>query len=238
MKKELLSNLKDSKHLISMISVESIIRMGYAMGLDHKTRVLDLCCCYGTLLKIWHENFGIKGLGVDICGDFIKKGQAILEDENISGLELCEADVLSYQDTRKYDVVICSETFESIENTLAMGHKFLGDEGILVYCKTYSKVENPPKTLTDFEGPLKTLSELNHTFNDLGYFLSHLATDTTEEWERYITHEGRKNLQGIKNNPSKDNVEWAKKWYDMYFDYRRPFEGQALFGLVKTDLSY
>jgi ubiquinone/menaquinone biosynthesis C-methylase UbiE len=238
MKKELLKNMRDSQHLISMISVESIIRMGYGMDLDNKTQVLDLCCGYGTLLKIWHENFGIKGVGVDLCGEFIEQGKDILKNENISAIELCKADVLSYEDTRKYDIVICSETFESIENTLAMGHKYLADDGVLVYCKTYSKVANPPKTLTDFEGPLKTLSELNHTFNDLGFFLSHLATDSIGEWERYISHEGRKNLKRIKENPTKENVEWAKKWYDLYFDYRRPFEGQALFGLVKTDLSY
>lgn len=235
MEKELIKNLKDSHYLISMISVENIIRMGYAMGLDENTQVLDLCCGYGTLLKIWHDNFGIKGVGVDICGDFIRKGQAILEDNNISDIDLYEGDVLSYEAERKYDVVLCSETFESIEYTLAMGQKYLTKDGILLYCKTYCKIENPPQALTDFEGPLKTLSELNHTFNDLGYFLSHFVTDSTEEWERYITHEARKNLQKVKKNPNKENIEWAKKWYDMYFDYRRPYEGQGLFGLVKID---
>jgi hypothetical protein len=38
----------------------------------------------------------------------------------------------------------------------------------------------------------------------------------------------------LRNNP--DNEEqraWINKWYNMYFTYRRPYEGQALFGLEK-----
>jgi len=27
--------------------------------------------------------------------------------------------------------------------------------------------------------------------------------------------------------------EWIDKWYNMYFDYRRQYEGQALFGLQR-----
>ncbi len=30
--------------------------------------------------------------------------------------------------------------------------------------------------------------------------------------------------------------EWIDKWYDMYFLYRREYEGQALFGLEKLQL--
>jgi len=224
---------KDSKHLISMISVESIIRMGYEMNLDEKTKVLDLCCGYGTLLKIWNDTFGVEGVGVDICHDFIQEGKTILKDENNDKILLCEDDVLNYSDEDKYDVVICSETFDSIEKTLSIGQKFLKSNGQLVYCKTYSKVENPPKELLDFEGPLLTLSELNQTFNKLGYYLTHLATDSNDDWERYITYEGRKNLKNIREDSNKENLDWAKKWYKMYFEFRRPYEGQGLFGLVK-----
>ena len=29
------------------------------------------------------------------------------------------------------------------------------------------------------------------------------------------------------------NDDWPNKWYRMYFEYRRPYQGHALFGLVK-----
>lgn len=34
--------------------------------------MLDLCCGYGEMLKIWYEAFGIQGIGVDIYGKFIQ----------------------------------------------------------------------------------------------------------------------------------------------------------------------
>ncbi|MTI70563.1 MAG: class I SAM-dependent methyltransferase [Firmicutes bacterium] len=225
---------EESNYLISMVSVEEIIRLGYSMGLTEKSNVLDLCCGYGEVLKIWNEVFGIYGTGVDICNDFIIKGQKRLEKAQITKVKLIEDDVTQYTDNIKYDVVILSETFDSIENTINLGEKFLKSNGMLVYCKTYSKVSNPPQELVEFEGELLTLDDLNSRFNKLGYYITHMASDSVSDWERYITSEARKNINNIRNNPNDiKRKEWADKWYKMYFKYRRLYEGQALFGVEK-----
>lgn len=51
--------LEDNAHLISMVPVEELVRFGYEIGLKEDRKVLDLCCGYGTLLKVWSEAFGI-----------------------------------------------------------------------------------------------------------------------------------------------------------------------------------
>lgn len=66
-------------------------------------------------------------------------------------------------------MVICSETFDSIENTFEMGEKYLRKGGVLAYHKVYTKTPNSPKEWIKYEGPLLTLSELNLKFNSLGY---------------------------------------------------------------------
>lgn len=217
-----------------MVSIDEIVRLGYSLELSESHNVLDLCCGYGQVLKTWHEAFGINGVGVDICKDFIETGRRRLEEAKINKINLVECDVLQYQDERKYDIVICSETFDSIENTLKLGEKYLKENGIIVYCKTYSKVDNPPQALEDFEGKLYTMNELNVHFNKLGYYITHLASDSTSDWERYITLEARRNLLNLKNKPNDPSKkEWADQWNEMYYKYRRKYEGQALFGLQK-----
>lgn len=225
---------EESSYLISMVSIDDLIKFGYSLELNEKTNVLDLCCGYGEVLKIWSEAFGVQGTGVDISHEFIEIGQKRLKDSENDKITLVEDDALTYSDLVKYDVVILSETFDSVEKTLSLGEKFLKASGILVYQKVYSKIQNPPKELLDFEGEVLPLQELNHKFRSLGYYITHMASDSNAEWERYITWSARRDMTTLRNNPQDlKNKEWIDKWYQMYFDYRRKYQGQALFGLEK-----
>lgn len=227
---------EESRYLISMVPIEELIRFGYSLGLNKESKVLDLCCGYGEVLKIWNEAFGISGTGVDIFQDFISVGEKRLHEAGIDKVRLICGDVLSYTDAEKYDVVICSETFDSIENTLSIGEKFRKDSGVLVYHKVYSKVENPPQELVDFDGIVMPLSQLNKEFNRLGYYLTNMASSTDSSWERYIMSQAKWNLENCRKNPDDAGAkEWMDKWNTMYFDYRRKYEGQAMFGLEKAD---
>jgi SAM-dependent methyltransferase len=229
-----LRKIEDAAYLISMVSVDEIIRFGFSCGLNERSRVLDLCCGYGTLLKIWHTAFGISGVGVDRCAEFIQKGGARLADAGGERIELVCADVLTYSDATQYDVVICSETFGTIQETLALGEKFLKPQGVLAYQKLYAKVPNPPQELVDFDEEVLPLNELNAIFNGLGYYVTHMASDTTSDWERYITWSARRDIARLRADPNDAQLkDWIDKWYRMYFEYRRPYEGQALFGLEK-----
>jgi len=231
---DIIKKCEESSYLIGMLSLDEIIRFGYSIGLNEESKVLDLCCGYGEILKIWNEAFGISGTGVDICNEFISAGKKRLSESGISKIRLIEGNVLSYFDDEKYDVVICSETFNTIEYTLRMGEKYLKESGILVYHKVYSKVPDPPQELLDFEGEVLPLQELNKEFNRLGYYITNMASDSVSDWERYIMWSARRNIEAYRKNTADTAAkEWMDKWYCMYFDYRRPYQGQALFGLEK-----
>ncbi len=232
---ETVKKLEESRYLISMVSVDELLRFGHAVGLNEQSHVLDLCCGYGTVLKIWHEAFGIRGVGVDLSHEFLSTGRQRLANAGIEAITLQEADVRHYADEQQYDVVICSETVDSIEYTLALGEKFLKSQGVLAYQKVYSRVPNPPQALLDFEGEVLPLDELHQEFRKLGYMLTYMASDSASEWERYITWDARRNIAKLRQNPKDIELEqWVETWYRMYFNYRRPYQGQALFGLEKV----
>lgn len=227
------SMIEDNAHLISMVPVEEILRLGYEIGLNENTKVLDLCCGYGTVLKVWSEAFGIEGVGIDLIEDFVTIGRERLKKSKNQKVTLIHGDVTKHVDTCKYDVVICSETIGSIANTLALGEKFLKPEGVLCYQKLYSKVMNPPQELIDFDEEVLPLSELNRIFNELGYGMVSMASDTPGMWEHYVVNwSGKRDMLWLKQNPDNEQIKnRIKRWYNMYFDYRRQYEGQALFGL-------
>ncbi len=228
--------LGDEAHLISMVPIPELLRFGYEAGLNENSRVLDLCCGYGTVLKVWSEAFGISGVGVDRDGYFISVGKERLDAERIEKIDLVCADVTEYEDGEKYDLVICSETIGTIADTLRLGERFLKNEGILAYQKLYSKVSCPPDELVEFDLEVLPLSELNRIFNENGYYLVSMASGSDGAWERYaVGFSNRSDVERLRGDPSdKDLREDIKYWLDMYFDNRRPYEGQALFGLVKV----
>jgi len=235
----ILKNLEDNAHLISMVPVDEILRFGYEIGLNENSKVLDLCCGYGTVLKVWNEAFGIFGVGVDHSEHYLTVGKERLKQASVEKVMLILDDVTAYKDNEKYDVVICSETIDTIQNTLALGEKFLKKEGLLAYQKLYSKVQNPPQELVDFDEEVLTLSELNRIFNELGFYMTCMASDTNGMWEHYVVNwSGKRDINMLRQNSNDEKygeklIQWIDKWYRMYFDYRRPYEGQALFGLER-----
>jgi len=98
----------------------------------------------------------------------------------------------------------------------------------------YSKIPNPPQELIDFDEEVLPLNELYKIFSNLGYYITHMASDTTGDWERYITWSAKRDISRLRENPEEENLRnWLDKWYTMYFKYRRSYEGQALFGLER-----
>lgn len=226
--------IADNQYLISMVSVDELLRLGYELGLDENSKVLDLCCGYGTVLKVWSEAFRISGTGVDRYREFLRAGKKRLKESGVDRIRLVHGDVTKYRDSTKYDVVICSETIDSIENTFRLGENFLKDGGTLLFQRVYSLSEHVPKELSEFDGGVYPISRLNEIFNGLGYYITNLATGTENDWNRYHTSSVRRDLEKLRKNP-KDTERKSRldEWNDMHFRYRMPLENQAMFCLQK-----
>ena len=94
---------EESQYLISMVPPDRLVSLGLRLAFDRETHILDLCCGYGEMLKLWHTAFGIRGVGVDVCREFIECGRRRQPDGE--AVHLICGDAQSYADDEKYDVV-------------------------------------------------------------------------------------------------------------------------------------
>ena len=232
---------EEREHLINMVSLERIVELGYNIGLNKNSRVLDLGCGYGTMLKIWSEAFGISGVGIDREAGFIEIGKRRMTSDRI---QLLAGDMFEYSDKEKFDIVVCTELslstkghdvpFQILSDGVHYLERFANHGGKLIFGRLFSKIANPPKELTDFDGELPTLGEIYNDVKNCGYYITTMATDTAAEWERYITWSAKCDIEHLRQNPQNDEMSaWIDKWYRIYFDYRRPYEGWGLFGIEK-----
>ncbi len=233
--KTIINDIESSLHLISMTPIEKIIEIGYTAGMNSNSSVLDLCCGYGEMLKIWNEAFGIKGIGVDIAGEFIDEGKKRLEEAGIKDISLVCGNVVEWATDEKFDFACLSgEDFGGIKGTIHLLEKYVKPDGKLIIGTRYSRVENPPAELIEFEGETLSLKHIYEIFYANGYFITSMATDTQNEWERYIMWSARRSLAACKSNPDDlSRFEWCKKWYETYFNFRREYEGYGTFVIEK-----
>ena len=218
-----------------MIPVERVVEFGYKIGLNANFTVLDLCCGYGEMLKLWSEAFGINGIGIDRETKFIETGRARLTNNLI---KLSVGDVFKYNDTAKYDIVVCTELssglFDKFKDGISFLEKFVKPGGKLVFGKLFSKKPNPPQELIDFDGELPTLLEIYEKVKQCGYYITAMVSDTDAQWEQYITWSAKQDLEKLRKNPNDINTAaWLDKWYRIYFELRRPYEGWGLFAIEK-----
>ena len=231
---QMISACEESGQLISMAPIEGIVTLGHSLGMDERMHVLDLCCGRGEMLKIWSEAFGVSGTGVDRDAAFIETGR-----ERLAGndrIKLVCGDALKYKDKEKYDVVVCTELstglFDSFAEGIAYLESFIKPNGVLVFGRLYAKFPNPPQELIDFDGPMPTLREIYDEARQCGYLITAMASSTDAAWERYITRDAKNTVAKMRKNPGDAEwMAWTDKWYRIYFDYRRPYEGWGLFSI-------
>lgn len=168
--KSIIANLTESKYLISMTSIEKVVEIGFTSGMNSTSTILDLCCGYGEMLKVWNQAFGCRGVGIDICPEFVNEGNKRLPQEQIQNVKLIEHDVLTWESDERYDYVCLSgEDFGGFENTIALLEKFAKPNGKLIIGTRFSKTESPPAEFIDFEGETLSLLAINEIIRSHGY---------------------------------------------------------------------
>jgi len=238
--KNVIKAIEDKSYLISMSTLESLIELGYSLEFNNDTSILDICCGYGEMLKIWSEAFGVKGLGVELFDQHVKDGNERLVSAGISEkVKIVQGDAKKFETEERFDVVCLSgeDLFNGIVGNIQHCEKYLKPNGVIIIGTPYYKSKEVPKELIEFEGDLPTLGELYTLMSDVGYNVLHFCSDTIHEWERYISWSGKRDIHALKklqdDEKKQKKQEWIDYWYKMYFDYRIKYEGWVVFALAK-----
>jgi len=217
------------------------VEFGWQIGLNEITSVLDLCCGYGEMLKLWNEAFSINGVGVDCEPGFIENGKSRMKNDRVT---LITGDIFVYENADKFDVVVCTELsggspghrlFENFSEGISLLEQFVRPGGKLVFGKLFSKFPDPPQELIDFDGALPTLCEIYEEIRQCDYYITAMASDSIAQWERYIMWSAKRDLEQLRGNPNdRKTADWLDKWYRLYFEHRRRYEGRGLFAIEKV----
>jgi len=238
--KKIIENCKSNDQLISMTPNDKIVEIGYYLKLNEEKKILDICCGYGEMLRLWSDAFGSSGVGIELFNEFVVSGN---ERINESGLEdkvkLINVDAKNYVDDNKYDVVCLSgeNLYGGLENNIKFMETFLNHDGKILIGTPYYICDDVPDELIKFEGELNTLTEIYDSIRRLGYNLTYFSTGNHREWERYISWSARRDIKKMKSLTSQkeinDKQEWIDYWHKMYFKYRREFESWGMFVIEK-----
>jgi ubiquinone/menaquinone biosynthesis C-methylase UbiE len=240
--KDILDRIEDSNYLISMAPLERIMEMGYALGFNENTKVLDLCCGYGTMLKVLNQVYKIKGKGIDHTKEFLDVGKERLKMAGILNDIVLECDDIDNCKETGYDAVILTETylFDSIENALKELDKFIKPDGKKIIGMLTSPEEKIPQELIDFERVnLYTEMEVYDIFLRNGYAISYIARSTQSQWDKYFTWSSKRTVSRIRNAKTAEEKERfeksLRKEYSMYAKYRIKYEQWCLYAVEKIE---
>jgi cyclopropane fatty-acyl-phospholipid synthase-like methyltransferase len=237
---EIIERIDSNSHMVSMVPVDKIIEMGYILKFNENTRILDLCCGYGEMLKILGQVYKINGKGIDIAKEFVEEGNKRLFESALSNNIILECNDIMKCNETSYDVVICTEPyiFGNVENAIEILEKYIKPNGKIVIGTLVSIEKDIPQELIDFDGDnLHTEYELYETFLKNNYAISYIGRSTQGEWDKYFAWSSKRiinDYQSSKTNEEKrKQKEWLNKWHTMYSKYRIKYEQWCLYAIEK-----
>ena len=101
--------ITESAHRIhNPFTEEKLATLGAVLRLAPGTRVLDLGSGSGEMLCTWARDYGIRGLGVDLCRLFTEQAKLRAEELGVAGrVEFIHEDAAGYVASEKAGVAAC-----------------------------------------------------------------------------------------------------------------------------------
>jgi len=223
--------------LVNPTSAEKIILAGRYLGLTSKSRVIDFGCGYGEALALWTEEFGIRGIGVEIRDHAVDRARKKMIIRGLaSSIEIVHADGSQYDfENQAFDAACCvgaSFIWKGFEPTIAALKTAVKPEGRILIGEPYWKNDRvAPEYTGDF--PIYTELELLDIIHKKGLNVEYLIRSSDDDWANYEASNWQGLIQWLEehpDHPEKDEVvEWLRKTQDEYFRYGRDSFGWAMY---------
>jgi len=223
--------------LVNPISSEKVLKVGQVLALNPGDRVIDFGCGYAELLRLWAEDFGINGVGIDVrehaCDRARKKMAEHGLDDRIEIIHFNAAEFAFEKET--YDVAACvgatfiwggyRETIRAMKTAIHSGGKLVIGE------VSWKRLQIPPQyTISE-----KFLTEdqlLKITWEE-GFDVQFVVRASQDDWDRYESGNWRGLLNWLQENPHhperQEVIDHLHQSQAEYFQFGREFLGWAIY---------
>jgi SAM-dependent methyltransferase len=223
--------------LINPLSAEKVVQAGRSLHLSSDSRVIDFGCGYAEALALWTEEFGVKGIGVEVRDHAVDRARKKMIVRGLaSSIQIIHADGAEYDfDNQAFDVASCmgaSFIWKGFEPTLRALKTAIKSTGRILIGEPYWKND---QARSDYPGDEKiyTERELLDIMHRHGMNLEYLIRSSDDDW----THYEASNWQGLiawleehPDHPEKDEVvKWFQKEQNDYFHFVRDHIGWAIY---------
>ena len=218
----------------NMLSAFRLLEIGSYLELKAGQTVIDCGCGRGEVLCLWAKYFGTSGVGVDTDGPAIANAAALAERGGVTDkVQFVHGDMREYEMGEKpFDVAAClgaSFCFGGFEPSIREMKKMIVPGGQIVMGEAFFTTHDVPDELKDYEGDEPTETELFDMVRAADCEVGYYSRASRGEWERYIFHTHREEIQDFLNMPKGPERDKAspRRWQDMYLRYRQKWQGMA-----------
>jgi len=204
---DLMSISHRDMEILNPSSPEKIIKLGKMLGLKEGSRVIDFGCGCAEPLALWAEQFGITGVGIDICKDFCDRATKKLALKGLSGrIEIVCASGADYQfEEAAFDAATCigaTFVFGGYRQTIQAMRRAVKKTGRLGIGETYWLYDQVPPDYAQQQTSTLTERELLKITRDEGFELEYVIRASGDDWARYASDNWHGLVRWLEENPT------------------------------------
>lgn len=229
--------------LINPTSTEKIRTVGKFLRLREGSRVLDFGCGFAEPLVLWAEQYGIRGIGIDVRPYACERANRKIAERNLAGrLEIVCTRGADYPFTPgAFDAVTCigaSFVFGGFRQTLQAMRPAIHPAGRLAIGEPYWIQTDVPHEIRAKDPHTLHERQLLAAIREQGFDLDYVVRASQDDWDRYEAENWHGLVCWLEQNPAHpENSEVAaflRKRQDDYIGYERDHYGWAMYVLAPS----
>lgn len=223
--------------ILNPVSHDKLMQLGEICELKPGTRVLDIGCGKGYLLRRWAERWKVEGTGLELNPAFVREARRLAEAEGVQNLvTVVEGRALEFAaETEPYNVVTCIGApfaIGSFGEAAAWMKRALKPGGVLAIGDTFSSIPVPDALQAD-AGEYVPLAEKVAALEAADLTLTSLIGASADDWDRYVSGSWRAAHSWATANPEHPDraelLRMVREGRDLYLRVTRHYTGWAIF---------